>query len=207
MVHGPTPRRATCSELGYGMVTRDAHALAELRFATLVLDEAHGIKNAMTRRARAVGRIQAGFRAAQQFGRWCGRSAYDAIRDESAQAILQGASDEAAGLAALCEPADPAGHRRALVLELRAPAEDEEARAFGCLEGHAVGVLLALEEVGARVRPYPRASREGGALRWTIGCEGGDPGRLLAAARATLAAFTGGGEWPGGAELTAQWRG
>ena len=123
------------------------------------------------------------------------------------QAILQGASDEAAGLAALCEPVDPSSHRRALVLELRAPGEDEEARAFGCLEGHAVGVLLALEEVGARVRPYPRASREGGALRWTIGCEGGDPGRLQAAARAALAAFTGGGEWPGGAELTAQWRG
>ena len=49
---------------GYGVVTRDADVLAQVRFATLVLDEAHGIKNAMTRRTRAVGQLQADFRVA-----------------------------------------------------------------------------------------------------------------------------------------------
>ena len=49
---------------GYGVVTRDADVLASVRFATLVLDEAHSIKNVATRRARAVGRLQADFRIA-----------------------------------------------------------------------------------------------------------------------------------------------
>ncbi len=49
---------------GYGVVTRDADALAGVRFATLILDEAHSIKNAATRRARAVGQLQADFRVA-----------------------------------------------------------------------------------------------------------------------------------------------
>ena len=49
---------------GYGVVTRDADALAGVRFSTLVLDEAHSIKNSATRRARAVGRLQADFRVA-----------------------------------------------------------------------------------------------------------------------------------------------
>lgn len=49
---------------GYGVVTRDADVLAGLRFATLVLDEAHSIKNAATRRARAVAQLQADFRVA-----------------------------------------------------------------------------------------------------------------------------------------------
>lgn len=49
---------------GYGVVTRDADALANVRFATLLLDEAQAIKNAATRRAQAVGRLQADFRVA-----------------------------------------------------------------------------------------------------------------------------------------------
>jgi SNF2 family DNA or RNA helicase len=48
---------------GYGVVTRD-DALASVHFATLVLDEAQVIKNAVTRRARAVQRLQADFRVA-----------------------------------------------------------------------------------------------------------------------------------------------
>lgn len=122
------------------------------------------------------------------------------------QAILQGAVDEAAGMAALCEPIDPAAQRHALVLDLRAPAE-EEGQAIGCLEGHVVGLLLALEESGARVRPFPRPDRDGAARRWTIGLEGGEPAKLLAAARATLAEFTGAGQgWPAEATLTATLR-
>lgn len=49
---------------GYGVVTRDVEILAGLRFSTLVLDEAHFLKNAATQRARAVGRLQAEFRLA-----------------------------------------------------------------------------------------------------------------------------------------------
>ena len=48
----------------YDIVARDVSRLAELSFATLVLDEAHAIKNADSQRARAVRRLQAGARVA-----------------------------------------------------------------------------------------------------------------------------------------------
>jgi superfamily II DNA or RNA helicase len=48
----------------YGLLTRDAEALAGARFATLILDEAQAIKNALTRRARAVRDLHADFRVA-----------------------------------------------------------------------------------------------------------------------------------------------
>jgi superfamily II DNA or RNA helicase len=65
-------RSATLAETGagdllvtsYGLATRDAEALAGVRFATLVLDEAQAIKNALTRRARAVRDLDADFRVA-----------------------------------------------------------------------------------------------------------------------------------------------
>ncbi len=50
--------------ISYGLLTRDAEPLAEQRFATLILDEAQAIKNAFTRRARAVRALQADFRVA-----------------------------------------------------------------------------------------------------------------------------------------------
>ena len=49
---------------GYGVITRDADVLAATRFSTLVLDEAQALKNATSRRARAVLRLQADFRVA-----------------------------------------------------------------------------------------------------------------------------------------------
>ncbi len=48
----------------YGIVTLDAEPLARVRFATLVIDEAQAIKNALTRRARAVRSLQADMRVA-----------------------------------------------------------------------------------------------------------------------------------------------
>jgi SNF2 family DNA or RNA helicase len=48
----------------YGLLVRDADALAGARFATLVLDEAHALKNPATHRARAARRLDAGFRIA-----------------------------------------------------------------------------------------------------------------------------------------------
>lgn len=48
----------------YEIMTLDIEQLAPISFATLVLDEAQAIKNAVTKRARAARRIQAGFRIA-----------------------------------------------------------------------------------------------------------------------------------------------
>ncbi len=48
----------------YGLATRDAEQLTAVRFSTLVLDEAQAIKNALTRRARAVRDLDADFRVA-----------------------------------------------------------------------------------------------------------------------------------------------
>jgi superfamily II DNA or RNA helicase len=48
----------------YGLATRDADALRNVRFATLIIDEAQAIKNALTRRARAVRDLDAAYRVA-----------------------------------------------------------------------------------------------------------------------------------------------
>ncbi len=48
----------------YGLVTRDLERFKAVRFGTLVLDEAQAVKNAATRRARAVRELDAGFRVA-----------------------------------------------------------------------------------------------------------------------------------------------
>jgi SNF2 family DNA or RNA helicase len=72
-VYGEQEDRAAClSRLrksdvviaSYGLLVRDAEALAARRFATLVLDEAQALKNANTRRARAARKLDAGFRIA-----------------------------------------------------------------------------------------------------------------------------------------------
>ena len=48
----------------YALAVRDAEALGKVRFGTLVLDEAQAIKNALTRRARAIGELDAELRVA-----------------------------------------------------------------------------------------------------------------------------------------------
>ncbi len=48
----------------YGLVARDAEAFGAARFATLVLDEAHAVKNAGTQRARAMRGLTADFKLA-----------------------------------------------------------------------------------------------------------------------------------------------
>ncbi len=48
----------------YDVMARDAEALSGIAFATVVLDEAQYVKNARSKRARAVRRLQAGFRLA-----------------------------------------------------------------------------------------------------------------------------------------------
>ena len=48
----------------WGVLVRDLDALAAVRWHTLVLDEAHAIKNPETRRAKAVRRLDAAFRLA-----------------------------------------------------------------------------------------------------------------------------------------------
>ena len=48
----------------YDVMARDVEALADIAFATVVLDEAQYVKNARSKRARAVRRLQAGFRLA-----------------------------------------------------------------------------------------------------------------------------------------------
>ncbi|MCK6549427.1 SNF2-related protein, partial [Myxococcota bacterium] len=49
---------------GYGLLVREADALASIELGTFVLDEAQAIKNSATERARAAQRIRAGFRLA-----------------------------------------------------------------------------------------------------------------------------------------------
>ncbi len=66
--HGPrraldiTPGSVTLTT--YGVLVHDAEQLASHRFGTVVLDEAHAIKNPSARRAKAARRLDAGFRLA-----------------------------------------------------------------------------------------------------------------------------------------------
>jgi superfamily II DNA or RNA helicase len=48
----------------YALITRDIEALGAVKFATVVFDEAHAIKNPSTQRARAVRKLQADWRFA-----------------------------------------------------------------------------------------------------------------------------------------------
>jgi superfamily II DNA or RNA helicase len=50
--------------VSYGLLVRDAASLAEVPFATLIVDEAQALKNPSTRRARAARQLKAGFRIA-----------------------------------------------------------------------------------------------------------------------------------------------
>jgi superfamily II DNA or RNA helicase len=69
--HGPD-RHGLLAGLGpgdllvtsYDVMARDVEALAGIAFATVVLDEAQYVKNTRSKRARAVRRLQAGFRLA-----------------------------------------------------------------------------------------------------------------------------------------------
>ncbi len=73
VVYGEAGDRASClASLGkrdvliasYGLLVRDAQALAGRPFATLVIDEAQALKNATTQRAKAARALDAGFRLA-----------------------------------------------------------------------------------------------------------------------------------------------
>jgi superfamily II DNA or RNA helicase len=71
-VYGDGDRTQMLDELGpgcvllisYGLLTLNIDAIAELRFATLVMDEAQAIKNAAAQRTLAIRRVQADFRIA-----------------------------------------------------------------------------------------------------------------------------------------------
>jgi superfamily II DNA or RNA helicase len=58
------PGRGDVVVTSYGLMTRDAEALAGVRFGTLVMDEAQAIKNPSTGRARAARSLNADFRLA-----------------------------------------------------------------------------------------------------------------------------------------------
>jgi superfamily II DNA or RNA helicase len=71
-VYGGTGRAATLQQLGpgdvlvasYALVQIDAAAFAAVPWASLVLDEAQALKNAATKRVKAIATLQAGFRLA-----------------------------------------------------------------------------------------------------------------------------------------------
>ncbi|MCY1009471.1 hypothetical protein OV079_28685 [Nannocystis pusilla] len=105
----------------------------------------------------------------------------------------------AAGDPAWTAATDPSAHPRRVELTLQGRGA-AQAACVGWLEGHVMGLLLALEDAGARVRPYPRPLRAGEAT-WAIGLEGGEPPAIAAAAAAFAGAFAGWADRPEGAEL------
>ena len=102
----------------------------------------------------------------------------------------------------LCAPVEAAAHRRRVVLTLAAEPDAEPA-CRGWLEGQLLGLLLALEQQGARVRPFPRATRDDDGLQHSVGVDGGAPDGLQAVADAFTFAFSSWRDRPAGAALTA----
>src|SRR5690606_21043287 len=86
------------------------------------------------------------------------------------------------------EPVQPSAQPRRLELTLHA-AEAEAEVCTGWLEGQVLGLLLALEQAGARVRPYPRPQRGAGGSTWIVGLDGGEAQSLEAAALAFTRGF------------------
>jgi superfamily II DNA or RNA helicase len=60
----PVPEPGQLVLLSYALLPRVVDVWSEVRFATLVLDEAHAIKNASTQRAKAVKKLESRFRIA-----------------------------------------------------------------------------------------------------------------------------------------------
>ncbi|WAS95605.1 poly(A) polymerase [Nannocystis punicea] len=116
--------------------------------------------------------------------------------------LRRGHALASAGDPALTSAVDPAAHERRIELTLTG-AGDEPAECIGWLEGHVMGLLLALEDAGARVRPYPRPLRAGEST-WAIGLAGGEPAALAAAGAAFAGSFAAWTERPTAAELTAR---
>ncbi|MCY1071482.1 RNA repair domain-containing protein [Nannocystis sp. RBIL2] len=108
----------------------------------------------------------------------------------------------AAGDPAWMAAVDPSAHPRRVELRLQGGGE-ARAECVGWLEGHVMGLLLALEDAGARVRPYPRPLRAGEAC-WAVGLEGGEPPAIAAAAASFAGAFASWADRPEGAELLVQ---
>lgn len=104
-----------------------------------------------------------------------------------------------AGGEALCEPVSPAAGRRLRVALRGADAAPDAC--VGWLEGQVLGLVLALEGAGARVRPYPRPLLDAADEAWTLGLEGGDASALVAAGEAFAAAFAAWAGRPPGAAL------
>jgi poly(A) polymerase len=126
------------------------------------------------------------------------RSTHELLRGELARAAaLLGAG---ADLTTLCAACEAPGRR--IVVALRAEDPADLTTAAGWLEGQVLGLLLALERHGARVRPYPRAVRVAGGRDYAIGVEGGG-GALLSAAQDFVAEFAGWIGRPPGASFTA----
>ena len=113
------------------------------------------------------------------------------------RAVMTGAVDEPLGAAVAA-----AGQRR-VVLTLRGDDATALAEGAGWLDGQVLGLLLALEDRGARVRPYPRAVHGAAGCEQAIGVEGGGSAQLLAAAQRFADDFRGWIGRPPGVTLTA----
>ena len=127
------------------------------------------------------------------------RSTYTLVRHElrRADAIVRASGDD------LCAAIDPAADPRRLVLSLSGVDLDGELACRGWLDGHVLRLLLALEDRSARVRPYPRPTRDADPHQ-SIGLIGGPARELLAAAHDFCLDFAMWPERPAGATLPAE---
>ncbi len=128
------------------------------------------------------------------------RSTREVVRAEAerAHALVREAQLGRAGWGEWLAPVDPRAEcPRRVELALEGPEA-----AAGWVDGHVVGLVLALERAGATgLRPFPRRERRPGALLWQIGLGGGEGApvrRALAQFEASFAAWP---ERPEGAAL------
>jgi poly(A) polymerase len=120
------------------------------------------------------------------------------------QILLPGAGD--LGFAELITPVDASASPRRVVLAIAADDIDAASEAIGWLDGQVLGWILALEHAGARVRPYPRGSRDPDGLHaeHDLGVDGGSSATIVGLCREFAQSFLAWQTRPAGATLRAR---
>ncbi|HEU4405787.1 MAG TPA: poly(A) polymerase [Polyangiaceae bacterium] len=194
------PREGGAPEPGAALEWLFADLAARDGRAPLALSPAHA--EGFERGARDVMPVLTPAAPHRNIARNATRSTRDVVRAEAerARALVREARLGRVGWAEWLAPAEPRAEcPRRVELSLEGPGASG---ASGWVDGHIVGLVLALERAGATgLRPFTRREARAGAEIVSIGVGGGEGVALRKAIASFEASFAASPDRPGGAEL------